>query len=241
MNETRETFYERFSKIGVALHSDPLSELTRKNQSRLLVTALLAILFASKSLDLKTIEIGGAEFVPKPEIVVILTAIVCSYFLIIFVLGVIFDLRTGSIIRTPSAIDAQELAGKIHIEFIKRNEDRDRKVSEILAERQRRLKATSELIPVYDDDKKSMENKTSHEKWCKQMEEDREYFKKDGLDELQKEQLQDLTRCVDFHKVAALESVVQSARKFNLIRIAIDIVFPILLGSTAIVVTILMR
>ena len=73
------------------------------------------------------------------------------------------------------------------------------------------------------------------------MNEDREYFKQDGLNQLQKEQMQDLIQCEDYHKLCALESVARSALKFNRFRIAIDIVFPILLGCAAIVITILMQ
>lgn len=222
MGEKRSSVTERHAAAGIALFSDPLGEVTRSNQWRLLVASTVSVLLVSGAVRLEKLTIAGAELVPKPVYVLMVAGIFCVYFLVIYSLSVIQDLRVGRFRRLPALAEIRLAVEETTLKHRLELEAHDRKVQQLLDHRSARLRAVREL------DLPPMEK-------LRRLNEETEAFKNDGLEEAQRTMWLRLhAHTQEVLQIMSIAELPGSANRLDLFRHAVDVVFPLAFGLVAV-------
>lgn len=249
--DLEEIYAKSVSEIGKELFTEFLSEESRKRQTNLLVTSVIAILLSSALVKPTQISIGvlTTDSV-NITLLVILSGLTCLYFITIYTLSILQDLEVYKFRKMPLRLIWRDLKKKFD-EVNKAHQDEMNKVTALVDERMKGRMALSEKgkelarrLEVENDDLRNTKgfirvadhpSQKTFAEVVNLMQELSRTTKEDGVDEALEQQMEVFRKGnAIFRKSIFLLEMNLKYDKLNKIKMYIEVGFPILLGIAGI-------
>ena len=259
-----EYYFDSLSSVGKEFFSEFLSELTRKRQTAVLISAFIAILVSFTLVSPTETDVAGIKFsFINSSVINPLAGVVCVYFLLVYVISVLQDLELHRYRTMPFLFRQEQIAHRVENEI----KERERRLAELRRIFDEKWKDRQELLdraeairlkykPQTDELEAKLEsfNPISEHlgdtaKTLRQLQDiDRkswqaqlkfydfmhEYAKQDGVNELSKEIISSIKDVKLNDKSELILKTRQRYLLYNRLRLIIEIVFPIGLSLFAI-------
>jgi len=249
--DLEEIYSKSVSEIGKELFTEFLSDESRKRQTNLLLSSVIAILLSSTLIKPTQISIGviTTDSV-NSKLLVFLSGLTCLYFIAIYILSIMQDLEVYKFRKMPLPIIWRDLKKKFD-EANKEHQEEINKVNALVDERMKGRTALSEkgkeLASRLEAENSDLQNgqgfvrvaehpsQKTFAELINLLQELSHTTKQDGVDEALDQQMAVLRKGTAlFRKAMLLLEMNEKYNRLNKIKMYIEVGFPISLGIVGI-------